>query len=103
MSYRSLESSNLGRRNIAFGFPLAQHRLGRASRKDRRALMIPRRLCVARRMEDPVANQDCVQPYPFLGRVQPFVLKLFLADGTHVVDAAGRIRNGDILGSFICL
>lgn len=101
--YQRLECSDLGRQNGAFGFPLAQDWLRRTSREAGRPLAIPGRLCMARRVEDPVADRDCVKPDPFLGRVEPLVLELLLADRTYVVDAARRVGNWNIFGSTIGL
>lgn len=52
---------------------------------------------MTRRVICAVAHKYRIKPYPFLNRVQPFVLKLFLADGTHVIDPTARFWHWDIL------
>jgi hypothetical protein len=51
-----------------------------------------------------VTDQNCIQPYPFLCSVEPFVLEAILTNRTNGVDAPRWIRNGDVfwLGGLRC-
>jgi hypothetical protein len=44
-----------------------------------------------------VTDQNCIQPYPFLCSVEPFVLETILANRTNGVDATRRVGDGNVL------
>lgn len=64
---------------------------------------VPRRLGTARGVIGPVAHQHCIEPYPFLDRVEPLVLKSFLTDWANSVNAATWIWHEDVLWSLCIL
>lgn len=90
------ECPNFRRQQARLCLSFPQHRLRRPSRSARRALAVPRGLSIARRMVGAVPYQHRIQPHPLLRRVEPFVFKLFLADGADVVDPAGRFWDRDV-------
>ena len=58
---------------------------------------ILRSLNMTARVERPAPHQLRVQPHPLLRRVEPLVLKAFLADGANGVGAARGVGDGYVL------
>lgn len=58
---------------------------------------ILRSLNMTARVERPAPHQLRVKPHPLLRRVEPLVLKAFLADGANGVGAARGVGDGYVL------